>query len=719
MPNAEPQNKFKGNIALYIYLKKYRNPVFLERNLRKTLSYHYRRQGCPKIYEGRRAMKSSSKLKPSPRRGRDVSPVAPTEAQPIFKWSIDELIQTLSTGGFGPHDPVLRIDVTAITDRLALFRDRKHDVEPPRKQARRDCIDATCGLTIWDAAGSGTTNIEQARNCKIYRLDLPDDERGATVILDEPFFVRLDQLEPYRSSSSHTQPEIVFSMQIVLMAANKRDTWPPIALKIPPAKTKTDEDSSGLVRFPVLAAKWHRLPRVPVNERESVLDLVASQDNHTYRRKIGLKIDATWCNSPTPLEISNIKIKRSSSIANTIATPEPDVISNKPKVTIDWIFKGCAGHLADLQFPGFVCPMCAGKEFKEAYEFHFHLINSHSLFKFDFSLHFHNHQGQSVARGTVAVNLSDDSTKIPHGMQKRVNNSEVQYDWEKPKTPLELEAYLKGDESWLGKKSKRNNNHLTPHVSTPRSRSHESSKAQIPLSAIERDPDKVPDLVPAQKRKFVVPKAPEGTQFFRLLTKRVLEEGEEISESDDDINEDWLLEKHADTIDSFTDTTREEKKFIQRFDRHILQEDVSSDLHSGEALIRFCRKNAQWLQQEEMKFEFHKKAATLKIQGCISRKTIWACIKIIDTASPKANPDAMDLDSPTQPNGPSFSNLDEPQTPPPEHGGDIFGRCAICRLNIHHPKTYLICNNAVSLLPSHPTPFGCSRSFPLYPFNAI
>ncbi|MCJ1442154.1 MAG: hypothetical protein MMC23_002647 [Stictis urceolatum] len=636
-------------------------------------------------------MRASSQTSPGSRR------TAPESSSPVpEQWTVDELVQILNTKAFGPADPVLRIDVTDIKDRLARFRDNKHDEGPPAKQARISRIRATCSLTIWDAGSpKQPTIVEQSRKCSIHGKALSSGERGASIALDEPFMVRLDQLQTKKIVSTHVSPELQLSMQVVIMVANEQDPWPPVEMKLPSPKTKTYRDVNGLVRFPLLAAKWHKLPRCPRTEVESTLDLIASQDNNPYRPKLGLKIDASWVASPSALETANRHTRSQSKKSPSISTPEPYGMVAKSDISMDWIFEGAASHLDPLQFSGYLCPLCSGKDFRQPAHFHFHLINSHSLFVFSFTLQFRNDEGRSVAEGTVRVNIS-----------KELESNTTDINWQKPNTVFELEAYLKGDESWLGKKTKRNGNLLVPRAPStprrPRSRSHDVSKQEIPLSAVTRDADKVPDNHPPRKRRFAVPKAPdENTRFFRLTTKRPLEEGEEVSESDDDIDEEWILQKHADTIDSFTDTTREEKEFIQRFDRHMLMEDVSSDLHSSESSIRFCRLNRRWLQGRAMRFEFHKKVATMKIQGCITRKTIMDCMKIIDEPTPEEDPEAMDIDTPAAtPKRTKISDLPDPNAP---EAGDIYGRCAICSLGITHPRTHIFCTNPVSLVHNRST----------------
>ena len=163
-----------------------------------------------------------------------------------------------------------------------------------------------------------------------------------------------------------------------------------------------------------------------------------------------------------------------------------------------------------------------------------------------------------------------------------------------------------------------------------------------------------------------------------------------LSESDDEIDEDWLHKQHAETIASIPDLRPAEKEFIQRYDRHMLEEGPSSRVHAAEAFIRFVRLNASWLAHPQMIVEFHKKAAALRLQGLLNWPSIVSCTKMIDAARASANGDAhihdqMDLDEPAIiKEGPI---LERPRSPQ-QH---IFGRCAVCKEDLHDMRKGIRC----------------------------
>ena len=243
---------------------------------------------------------------------------------------------------------------------------------------------------------------------------------------------------------------------------------------------------------------------------------------------------------------------------------------------------------------------------------------------------------------------------------------------EKPKTPFDLEAFLKGDQTWIGKR--RIPNQLTPlsRLDPSKSSSREPLRPEPDMRAQPRPADQIPDLAEPRRKTYRAPPAPPGKHFYRLQTKREVHEGEVLSESDNDIDEDWLVRRHVETVAGLPGLRPAEKEFIQRFDRHMLTEAPSCNVHAVEAIMRFCRRNKAWLAREDMKLEFHKKAAALRLQGSLSWATIAACSKIIGEAEEVSedSQDMMDLDDPAA----EEPVLESPESPF-EH---LFGKCSEC-----------------------------------------
>ncbi|EMR09243.1 hypothetical protein PNEG_02577 [Pneumocystis murina B123] len=71
------------------------------------------------------------------------------------------------------------------------------------------------------------------------------------------------------------------------------------------------------------------------------------------------------------------------------------------------------------------------------------------------------------------------------------------------------------------------------------------------------------------KRKFAAPKM---NNLYKTMSKRKIIPGEILSESEDDIDETWLIQKHEDMLDDFMDITMSEKAFMKLWDRFIIKD---------------------------------------------------------------------------------------------------------------------------------------------------
>ena len=393
----EEAKKYIGNILFYTFLIKSRTPTYLERNLRTVLRHHRIR------LERLRARVHATANVPH------RQPMA-AETPPPRKWNFHEIEGFLdsNTSFNGSTEPVLRVDVLAIRDRLAKFRDKNHDTEPPSKSARTAApIQATASLTIWTADSSTQeTVVELTRRCVIERRPKDSGERYASISLAEPFVVPTSRFRLHQRKKLPSQEAQTFALQLVLTAANETEEWPPVeAVKVAP-RTPFIRDAGGLVRFPLLVAKWQRLPRVPETDQESLLEITATQDGGKYKPRLSLKIDASWC-EPSILMQANrekkfLSVERPSRPGlSPVSSDElmPDIVS-----ATEWRFEGLVSFMPRYVVDGYVCALCQNKAFADAALLHFHIHNNHELFQFKFSVHYR--------RGSLNQTLVDILIKV-------------------------------------------------------------------------------------------------------------------------------------------------------------------------------------------------------------------------------------------------------------------------------------------------------------------
>ena len=334
---------------------------------------------------------------------------------PGKKWNFKEIQHILSQKASQQDSgPVLKVDILAIRDRLARYRNTPTAAEPPTKSARTPPIHATVSLTIWIAASSSQeTLVEQTKRCTIERRAKAPGERYATVTLDEPFLIPVDQLRIDPKKIYPLHEEQTFSMQLVLTATSLGDEWPPVDMRKGQPRKKHMVDAGGLIRFPLLCSKWQRLPHCPETEQESLLDMTATQDNIPFKPRLSLQIAADWCERPSPLTLTNQEFKDRLSVPRSSVPSRTSPASCEdsfPKVVAGtyWEFEGLSDLLPEKFWDGWVCALCNNRKFTDITLLHFHIKNYHDLFKFEWQPEFStNDFGQSLVDVKIKVSRAE------------------------------------------------------------------------------------------------------------------------------------------------------------------------------------------------------------------------------------------------------------------------------------------------------------------------
>jgi hypothetical protein len=159
--------------------------------------------------------------------------------------------------------------------------------------------------------------------------------------------------------------------------------------------------------------------------------------------------------------------------------------------------------------------------------------------------------------------------------------------------------------------------------------SHDKSKCtnNRPLYLLKR-PDQVQSRPRRAKKAYVVPEAPKGVTFFRSVSKRPLQPGEVISESEDEQDEGWLHRLKDATIDK-SSRPDASKRFLKVFDCFMHKENLQSDMHMADSLIRFARECGARIWRDEIFDEFKSKLNELLTEKIISIKVRDKALEIV------------------------------------------------------------------------------------------
>ncbi|KAF2003095.1 hypothetical protein P154DRAFT_561567 [Amniculicola lignicola CBS 123094] len=131
------------------------------------------------------------------------------------------------------------------------------------------------------------------------------------------------------------------------------------------------------------------------------------------------------------------------------------------------------------------------------------------------------------------------------------------------------------------------------------------------------------------KRRYKIPKAPDGVTLFRSLTKRPLQDDEEVTESDNDTDLDWIQSKKAAAIDGDPKIPERAKRFLKCFDLFIREERILYEVYIGDVITRFVLAKGTWLWKEDLVGEFVKKALELVEDEIITKAVLLECRQIL------------------------------------------------------------------------------------------
>ncbi|KAI9774820.1 MAG: hypothetical protein M1840_000036 [Geoglossum simile] len=620
----ELRRKITGNVSLYLFLDRHRQRSFLRRNIEKVLRYHAERERSdrrPVLPSNGAAIvphtAAERRRQGIPDQEIDVvmaedTPIS-TAANREVIWAkrkgkaLDEIVGKMGPGGAedGLPEHVLRIEVRSLKrKRAGGEQDSKSTKQqPPSKRMKSTLASCSCELQI---LGKGLHDesmqllIQDRQPCSVNRVLGGDGDTIAEIDLTEgAFFVKANRLldKVQRGSKPVQIRRGCYTVKISLASTGPPD-WLPELAEPEPLLSRMES------QYPVhiISASGN----LSFLRDGALLDMGPTSSTGSRRTKtteFGIEVMVSATN-PLPRKLRKMSVRK----------PSSDIERNPvPKAQVKYLI----GATKTQKLMGYCCNMCERREFHTIELLHFHLLTCHDYFKYKVS------EGRSQegrARWKIHLDIAEY-----RGFDDEDEDEKVV--WVRPMRPFMLSKYLGGDDSWVtGEKPHPTPPPAPPQLSRSTSSARNSQTRQAPGSPTIIDPNAVPDLPKPRTRKFAVP--PSG-RYYRSLTKRRLEPGEMLSESDDDVDESWLIQKHKETIDDFADVFLAEKTFMKRFDEHMLRENICAQRYVPSALIRFCRTNREWLNATDMLVEFWKQCLYLTQHGIINAVHVKTCMDII------------------------------------------------------------------------------------------
>jgi hypothetical protein len=293
--------------------------------------------------------------------------------------------------------------------------------------------------------------------------------------------------------------------------------------------------------------------------------------------------------------------------------------------------------------PGLDCPFC-NTHYGQVDELRLHLHTDHSMFKFHL-------RKSSPPRISFFVELIKSRT----GPMLNIERAKT-HQFGKPMSLFDLEKNLSGDESWARGRQGPLHNTWPDHLTD---RAHDSSLSSSPHESRHSSPNTSNDTddlmefdapeikIPVKPRKvYYVPKT--AKPLYDTITKRILQPGEELPNSDDEKEEGWLHQKSRDLINDFTDVTLEEKDFINTYNPFIINEQLTSPKYLPEALVRFAEVHKTWFtERQSRKREFMKLMEVFIIRGVVEQKCLDKCVDILRAAERSMKGKDVDMNEAT------------------------------------------------------------------------
>lgn len=634
MPNRDPtadvylsdnaKRRCLGTILFYLYCGRHRLPSFLHRNLKVVLEENEAVRGDREASRPR--LNETTVLNRSRH----------TRHQKAKK-SIDEIANGLTRPQTTiKSDPMLKFDVTSLarfpddpqawsTDRsrgtLGAFVDNEHlqGLANLRRAVRSGdhFSSSRCRVELKITYLQGTTWTQLLHFNQLATVFY--GHNTAAVEMDDPFYIRLSQLKVITERDSERVFDLAekyqFDVNLRLVDSVGRSASLP--------KMWKDCLQTGLGTI-----VWSQKAVMPATSKYR-LELV---ENRRIPTNFCMEIVHRW--SKPPLEKPTISVPKPI-IQKPILSFDEKLKQTKIVISYYVLALGDGGphrnHLTGRSqsekfafcVPGYTCPFCDGLDFCNINYLHFHLLTSHGM------LHFRINKtmGQSATSGFIYNGTKFDE-HIEIGIDSydgtgRVYNDEpdpIALPWVKPRVQFDLEKFLKGDWRWLGS-------------IIPMSRKRARAGLQSILENRIVEWESIVEIPKKPRKRIVTPKAlytNDKKVFMRIQSHRFIDEGEVLSDSDEDIDEDWLIQKHEEAIKEFEGPSAIEKEFMKLWNRHMHEEQLLADCQIGASIYRFAKKYGKVLAGNIPLFMEFWKHCLIKLQASlIDTNTLLAATVVI------------------------------------------------------------------------------------------
>jgi len=372
----------------------------------------------------------------------------------------------------------------------------------------------------------------------------------------------------------------------------------------------------------VLKSTWEGLPTCP--ESGHMLQLRRAKGHRLLQLDYMLSAEMGWISRrESLLKLYNrvYEAKKSQSPSTPVQDPCQDNEKTVVRHRIEWNFQDNA-TTRSLTVKELSCPFCRdGKHFTQFERLMLHCQTYHSHFAFD-------PEYSALAtddawfRATITISLAP---QLEHA-----EDASVEMDWVAPARPFNLRAHIRREDNWTSQSRPKGRK----RAGRPRKEHNITSSSSVPLNRKRPAPDEVPNLPLRAAKRHCVPHVP-GVSFYRTASKRPVQPGEYLADSDNEIDESWLAQKEGSALESMG-VTGAAKEFTIAFHQHLKNEQSESSMLARDAILRFVRSYRERLKDPDWGNLFCAKLKQLRKGGIIGGEIVTASAQIVSSVTPLA-----------------------------------------------------------------------------------
>ena len=179
--------------------------------------------------------------------------------------------------------------------------------------------------------------------------------------------------------------------------------------------------------------------------------------------------------------------------------------------------------------------------------------------------------------------------------------------------------------------------------------------------------------------------------LFHPVSKAQLKAGDKVPRVLPDNS--WLIQKHRDSIDDFSDVEPAEKEYIREWDGFILQQNITTPAYFPRAWLTFVQDKAAWLVAANHRMlEFGKHTSYLLVRNVLTDQVINEAFIHINEARAKRPLKLEEESIVTEDGRPQTMPTQSPKATPVRK---TSSGCGVCWLPVLGPRL-LLCSNKVS-----------------------